>query len=265
MGGLADIIGQDAVIKRLHALELYCAKRGAELGHVLLVGPNGTGKRTIALSLAEQLAVPIKLTSGKLLERKGDLTAILTALDTKEVLFLEDVHDLPRGLEEILQPALTDFRIDLVIGQGPGARVHPFTLNRFTCILSAPAESSVPRGVREAVALTLRLGDYSLAELAAIASQVSARHGISLELGGTHLLARSCDGVPGRLEGIIRQLVRTQQGAVSSAAVAEFLSAHGIGPEPSANPEGLGTLELESGVEFEKAVAALLARMGFSL
>lgn len=263
MHGLDDIAGQAAVKERLRQLAGYYLKSGTEFPHVLIVGASGMGQRTISLSLANELGVPIKLTSAPLLERKGDLTAILTALDEKEVLFLEDIHKLRRELREILAPALSDFRIDLTIGQGAGARVHPFRLNTFSCVMTAPAEDSVPEEVRRLAALTLTLENYSVADLTEIATRIAARLGISIEEVGAAALARSCGESPGRLEEITRQLARAQQGAVSGAAVAEFLSVYGLGPTPTAGARSTGDLEALSGVEFEKVISGLLARMGF--
>src|SRR5208282_3604451 len=121
-----DYIGQDRVKENLQIAVQAARARGEALDHVLLYGPPGLGKTTLAQILANEMGSSIKISSGPLLEKKGDLTAVLTSLDAGDFLFLDEIHRL--------QPALEDFRVDLIIGQGPGARVHPYQLNRFTLI-----------------------------------------------------------------------------------------------------------------------------------
>ena len=131
---LSEYIGQKRVKENI-AIAIEAARsRGDALDHVLLYGPPGLGKTTLAQIIANELNVTIKTSAGPLLERKGDLTAILTSLEAKEVFFLDEIHRLQPAVEEVLYPAMEDFRVDLIIGQGPGARIHPFPLSRFTLI-----------------------------------------------------------------------------------------------------------------------------------
>jgi Holliday junction DNA helicase RuvB len=130
----ADYIGQSRVKENIEIAIQAARSRGEALDHVLLYGPPGLGKTTLAQIIASELGVTIKTSSGPLLERKGDLTAILTSLELREVFFLDEIHRLVPAIEEVLYPAMEDYRIDLVIGQGAGARIHPFILNRFTLI-----------------------------------------------------------------------------------------------------------------------------------
>ncbi len=140
------------------------------LTHLALVGPQGCGKRTIVGALAEELGVGIRVTSARALERKGDLTATLTALDPREILYLEDINQLRQPLHEILVPALKDFGINLVIGQGSGARIHPYKLNHFSFVCGAARQSEISPDIRDAFGLVFTVQKYSVQELGQIAS-----------------------------------------------------------------------------------------------
>ncbi len=130
---LDEYIGQKRVKENIQIAIEAARSRDEALDHVLLYGPPGLGKTSLAQIIANELAVTIKTSSGPLLERKGDLTAILTSLETREVFFLDEIHRLQPAVEEILYPAMEDFRVDLILCHGPGARIHPFPLGHFYC------------------------------------------------------------------------------------------------------------------------------------
>ena len=160
-----DFIGQSRLKENLKIAVEAARTRGEALDHVLLYGPPGLGKTTLAQILANELGVNIKTSSGPLLERKGDLTAILTSIEQREVFFLDEIHRLLPPIEEILYPAMEDYRIDLIVGQGAGARIHPFQLNRFTLIGATTRAGLVTAPLRSRFGIVHRLDFYTPEEL----------------------------------------------------------------------------------------------------
>ncbi len=158
--------------------------RGEALDHVLLYGPPGLGKTTLAQIIASELGVTIKTSSGPLLERKGDLTAILTSLEQREVFFLDEIHRLVPAIEEVLYPAMEDYRIDLVIGQGAGARIHPFILNRFTLIGATTRAGLVTAPLRSRFGIVHRLDFYTPEDLVIIVRRSASILGIAVDDDG---------------------------------------------------------------------------------
>ncbi len=154
---LDEYIGQKRVKENIQIAIEAARSRDEALDHVLLYGPPGLGKTTLAQIIANELNVPIKTSAGPLLERKGDLTAILTSLEGKEVFFLDEIHRLQPAVEEVLYPAMEDFRVDLIIGQGPGARIHPFPLGHFTLIGATTRAGLITAPLRSRFAIVHRL------------------------------------------------------------------------------------------------------------
>ena len=193
---LADFIGQSRVKENLSIAVQAARSRNEALDHVLLFGPAGLGKTTLAQILSAELAVAIKTSSGPLLERKGDLTAILTSLDAREVFFLDEIHRLIPAVEEILYPAMEDFRLDLIIGQGPGARIHPFMLNHFTLVGATTRAGLLTAPLRSRFGIVHRLDFYTPDDLLQIVHRSAKILGISMDDDGAQEIARRARGTP---------------------------------------------------------------------
>jgi len=202
---LDEYIGQKRVKENIQIAIEAARSRGEALDHVLLYGPPGLGKTTLAQIIANELQVPIKTSAGPLLERKGDLTAILTSLETKEVLFLDEIHRLQPAVEEVLYPAMEDFRVDLIIGQGPGARIHPFQLGHFTLIGATTRAGLITAPLRSRFGIVHRLDFYEPADLLIIICRSAKILNIDMDEAGAEEIARRCRGTPRIANRLLRR------------------------------------------------------------
>jgi Holliday junction DNA helicase RuvB len=202
---LNEYIGQKKVKENIAIAVEAARSRGEALDHVLLYGPPGLGKTTLAQIIANELAVTIKTSAGPLLERKGDLTAILTSLEKKEVFFLDEIHRLQPAVEEVLYPAMEDFRVDLVIGQGPGARIHPFHLNHFTLIGATTRAGLITAPLRSRFGIVHRLDFYDPADLLIILHRSAKILNIQMDEGGAEEIAGRCRGTPRVANRLLRR------------------------------------------------------------
>ncbi|HEV3420358.1 MAG TPA: Holliday junction branch migration DNA helicase RuvB [Candidatus Acidoferrum sp.] len=202
---LAEYIGQKRVKENI-AIAIEAARsRGEALDHVLLYGPPGLGKTTLAQIIANELGVVIKTSAGPLLERKGDLTAILTSLEKKEVFFLDEIHRLQPAVEEVLYPAMEDFRVDLVIGQGPGARIHPFHLSQFTLIGATTRAGLITAPLRSRFGIVHRLDFYDPEDLLIILRRSAKILNIQMDEAGAQEIAGRCRGTPRVANRLLRR------------------------------------------------------------
>src|SRR5438445_2843757 len=202
---LNEYIGQKRVKENISIAIDAARSRGEALDHVLLYGPPGLGKTTLAQIIANEFNVPIKTSAGPLLERKGDLTAILTALEKKEVFFLDEIHRLQPALEEVLYPAMEDFRVDLIIGQGPGARIHPLPLGHFTLIGATTRAGLITAPLRSRFGIVHRLDFYEPADLLILLHRSAKSLAIQMDEGGAEEIAGRCRGTPRIANRLLRR------------------------------------------------------------
>jgi holliday junction DNA helicase RuvB len=283
---LDDFVGQDRTKEQL-AIALEAAKgRDEALDHVLLVGPPGLGKTTLATIIREELDVGIRTVAGPALERKGDMAAILTGLDPKDVLFIDEIHRINRAIEEILYPALEDFRLDIVVGQGAGARTLTLDLPPFTLVGATTRTGLLTTPLRDRFGMTFRLGYYDEGELATIVRRSAGILGVEVADEASDEVARRARGTPRVANRILRRIrdvaeVR-HEGAVTieiAREALELLEVDGAGLERvdrellsaiahkfGGGPVGLSTLAVSLGEEqdtIEDVYEPYLLQLGF--
>jgi len=225
---LDDFIGQERIKEQL-AIALQAAKaRGEALDHVLLVGPPGLGKTSLAFIIREELGAGIRTVAGPALERKGDMAAILTGLEQRDVLFVDEIHRLNRTIEEILYPALEDFRLDIVVGQGPAARTLTLDLPTFTLVGATTRTGLLTTPLRDRFGMTFRLDYYEPTELATIVRRSARIVGVEIEDEAADEIAGRSRGTPRIANRILRRVRDVAEvrhaGAITTAIAREALT-----------------------------------------
>jgi Holliday junction DNA helicase RuvB len=215
---LAEFVGQQASRENLAVFIAAARGRGEPLDHVLLHGPPGLGKTTLAQIVARELGVGFRATSGPVIQRAGDLAAILTNLQPRDVLFIDEVHRLQPAIEEVLYPAMEDFQLDLIIGEGPAARSVRIDLPPFTLISATTRAGLLATPLRDRFGIPLRLVFYTPEELELIVRSGAAKLGMALTQDGAIEIARRSRGTP-RIAGRLLRRVRDFAAVAGSAEV----------------------------------------------
>jgi holliday junction DNA helicase RuvB len=236
---LEEFVGQPALREQLAVSLEAAAARNEALDHVLLAGPPGLGTTSLAQILASELDVPYVQTAGPALERKGDIAAFLTALEPRSIFFVDEMHRLPRALEETFYPAMEDGRLPITVGQGAGARVVTLELPPFTLVGATTRSGLLTTPLRDRFGIQHRLEPYDVADLAEIVTRSAAILDIALDLEGARAIARRSRGTPrvaNRLLKRVRDYAEVRANGVVTAAAADAALAmlgiddHGLDP-----------------------------------
>ena len=220
---LTEFVGQPRLKEHLEILLAAARGRGQAVDHLLFAGPPGLGKTSLAYIVAAELGVALRVTSGPALERAGDLAAILTNLDDGDVLFIDEIHRLPRAVEEVLYPAMEDFQLDIVIGKGPSARSLRLDLPRFTLVGATTRTGLITGPLRDRFGFVARLDYYEPEDLMTIVQRVAAILGVPLEPGAAPEIARRARGTPriaNRLLKRVRDFAEVRADGTVSVGVA---------------------------------------------
>jgi Holliday junction DNA helicase RuvB len=224
---LAEFVGQEQAKANLRVFIQAARDRGEALDHVLLFGPPGLGKTTLAQIVARELGVNFRSTSGPVLAKAGDLAAILTNLEPNDVLFIDEIHRLASNVEEILYPAMEDHALDLMIGEGPSARSVRIDLSPFTLVAATTRAGLLANPLRDRFGIPIRLEFYTTAELQRVLAQAARKMGLDLAPDGAAEIAGRARGTP-RVAGRLLRRVRDFAAAEGATTIDRACAARGL-------------------------------------
>src|SRR5881275_2806326 len=224
---LSEFIGQQQARSNLSVFIEAARARKEALDHVLFVGPPGLGKTTLAQIVARELGVGFRATSGPVIAKAGDLAALLTNLEDRDVLFIDEIHRLNPAVEEILYPAMEDFQLDLIIGEGPAARSVKIDLAKFTLIGATTRAGLITNPLRDRFGIPVRLSFYSVGELEAIVNRGARVLGIGMTADGANEIARRSRGTP-RIAGRLLRRVRDFAHAADASSIDRAIADHAL-------------------------------------
>jgi holliday junction DNA helicase RuvB len=215
---LSEFVGQEQARQNLSVFIDAAKKRGEALDHVLFVGPPGLGKTTLAQIVARELGVGFRATSGPVIAKAGDLAALLTGLEERDVLFIDEIHRLNPAVEEILYPAMEDFQLDLIIGEGPAARSVKIDIAKFTLVGATTRAGLLTNPLRDRFGIPIRLNFYTVAELEHIVTRGARVLGVAISADGANEIARRSRGTP-RIAGRLLRRVRDFASVADAKAI----------------------------------------------
>ena len=221
---IGDFVGQNSVKEQMQIFVEAARKRSEPLDHTLIFGPPGLGKTTLAHIVANEMEVGLKTTSGPVIEKAGELVALLSNLEENDVLFIDEIHRLSASVEEILYPAMEDFRSDIVIGEGPAARSIPYTLKPFTLIGATTRAGLLTSPLRDRFGIVHRLEFYAVEELTEIVTRSGERLDVKVDAEGALEIARRARGTPrvaNRLLRRVRDYAEVRADGIVSAETAD--------------------------------------------
>lgn len=283
-GSLDEFVGQEKVRAQLSVMLSAARIEGRTPDHVLLAGPPGLGKTTLAMIVAHETGSPLRLSSGPTITHTGDLAAVLSSLSEGETLFIDEIHRLPRGVEEMLYIAMEDFRIDIMVGKGPGATTVPLEIAPFTLVGATTRSGLLPAPLRDRFGFTAHLEYYDVAEIESVIGRSASLLNVDLDSNAVHELARRSRGTPRIANRLLRRVrdylvvheASGSQDAVKAALTVFDIDDHGLDRLDRAvlvalidsfrgGPAGISTLASAVGEErdtLESVVEPYLVRVG---